>query len=150
MAIPLTGSDGLFTILGKFIFSLDTLNIASGTTVPAETLDALNQYRLKVPTDLDFDQKVQALADADAQWRQSGETYTSQIRNNTEGLVIAFVLEDAPQPDQTLDNALRYLIDDIVAQDSRVDANLVSVVVAADAGNTTSDLTIAVDKIRGG
>ncbi len=152
MTIELTDAvngDGLFDILGKYFHLLNTLNIARATTIPTEATDALNQLRKKVPGDLDLDRRVERLAKSDQQWRFAGSQYTSRIRENVEGILIAFARADANLIDDSLETALRHLIDDMVAQDAYVDPNVVSLVLAENAGNSTNDLTIAYTQLRG-
>ena len=44
MAVTLTGASGLFTVLGRIVHALKTLNTARGTTVEDEVIDAIDQF----------------------------------------------------------------------------------------------------------
>lgn len=142
MTIPLTDSGaGLFEILGKFAHLLNTLNAARGTTVAAEALDAINQYKTKSDTTLAFDRAIERFASGEQSWRQGGDGLASNIAATCRNLLREFVQADDANIGNSLTDQLEHLIDDMVAQDAYVSANSIgsSTAFVAD-GSTERDL----------
>ena len=144
MTVELTdgvNGDGLFDILGKYFFYLDTLNTARLTTVPDQALDAINQYKKKTDTTFDFDVAVDALPSADQAWRLAGDAASQAAFADCQALLIEFVRADTTKPIESVDDALEYLIDQMITNgDYLANSTNASVVSAEDGGNSTNDV----------
>jgi hypothetical protein len=141
--------NGLFDIVGKYAYALETLNTARLTTVPAEVTDGNDQYKLKDDATDAMDATYSAIGAGVLSWQAQGSALTSPIRSHVQNLVIQVCAVDDVQADATLVTALRYLLQEILDQDYYVDANTVSVTLAAGGGNGATDLAIAYTHKRG-
>lgn len=137
--------DGLFQIQGKGFYALQTLNTARLTTVPDEVEDFLAQHELLSGAASTAVDGVSAAAEA---WVLSGSVLSGAIRMACEQILIEAVAADAAQPSRSLKRALAYLIDQMETSGAHVEANAVTLSLAADAGNT-GDVAIAYTTARG-
>ena len=128
MAIDYTNGSGtgLFDILGKYFHALDTLNTARGTTVPAEVLDAVNQFKLKTNAPLAMEQAVAGLPTAESAWRSGGSRLSSALRLSAQGFLRAVVRDDAGDQRMNLTQSLEYLIKEMASDDVYVTPPVVS------------------------
>lgn len=144
-----TNYDGLFDILGKYVHALDTLNTARGTTVPAEVLDAVQQYKLKTDATLDMDRAIAGLDVAEAQWVSGGSVLANALRTSAINFLVEVCRADSDNDIPGLTEALVYLIDAMTADEYYVDDNTISTPTAADGGNSSTDLSIAATYYNG-
>lgn len=150
MAILLVDANaGLFNLLGKAVHAINTLNTARLTTVPAEVEDVITQFNLNTGATLNLASALTQVPAANQSWQQGGSTLTATLAQAMRDLIVEFVNADSSQPKRDFDTALEYLIADILAQDYYVDPNVVAASLAADAGNSTTDLAIAYSVKRG-
>lgn len=145
MAINYThvDGDGLFDILGKLYQLIKTVNTARGTTIAADVLDVINQYKKKTDTTLAFDRAFEGLADREYSARVGLGSLPSSARKAAESLIIHFIQAETDSVRETLLPSLQYLIDAMVEDEYYVDDSAVSEVVAAVAGGSSTDLVVA-------
>jgi len=151
MAVSLTGSGGLFTILGKIIHAFKTLNTARGTTVEAEVIDAIDEFEnLTNTTEIQAVIESAGVAAAMNSWREN-EALASSMSNWASSLIIQMVDDDNPQEDKTLRTALDELVFQMEGSggetnpDDDVDASAATISVTPDGGNNTdSELAVSV------
>lgn len=141
--------DGLFNILGKIFHAQNTLNTARGTTVPAEILDAVNQYKKKTDADLEMDRAIEGLSNAERSWRNTGATLANQLQRTAQNLLTEVVRADSTIDRSSLTASLEYLIEKMIADAYYVDANTPGSSVVADGGNSATDVSIAVTHYNG-
>ena len=141
--------EGLFDILGKGMYAIKTLNTARLTTVPTEVNDFILQYKKKTTASNATNNELSAISTGLVGWQDSGAAITSPIVQFMVNYLIEIVKADSLQPDYSLQQALEYLIADIIAQAYYVDPNAVSIVLAAGAGNTSNDLVVLYTHKRG-
>ena len=134
--------DGLFDIQGKGVHAADTLN-TSITSYLDEIEDFFDQYKTKTGTSLDYDAAMSDVAANSQNLIGDGQAQLAQIGQTLADQLIWFVADDAAQPDDTLENALRVLIQQMKDNDTYVTPNVVTATLTADAGNSSTDLTIA-------
>lgn len=152
MSIDLTtvDGDGLFDILGKAIHAAKTLITATGTTVPAEVADFIEQYKLWTEAD---DQSDAAMASfrqaAESSLTGGANSLLQQVAQVAATLLVRRVAADGPQPSDTVDNALAVLLAQMIADEDYVSPNVVDASLAAGASNSSTDLTIAYSLTRG-
>lgn len=148
--VDAVNGDGLFDILGKYFHLLDTLNTARLTTVPDEAIDALQQLKLKTDGGIDLDRYVNLTPAADNAWRRAGDAYAQSIASDCEQILMQFVQNDSNRAPRSLTECLEYLIAQMEDESESVDASVPSNNAAsADAGNSTNDLLIDGEHIRG-
>ena len=126
MSITLTNpptDDGLFDILGKAFFALDTLNTAVETTVPGKVDDYLNHFQnISLPgTEIEFQQATDGTTSAVESWKSSSESFAGAVINFCGELVIQFAQEDSNEPYENLDDSLLFLVNQMRDEGSRVD-----------------------------
>ncbi|QDU97535.1 hypothetical protein [Lignipirellula cremea] len=152
MAVTLTGTGGLFPLLGKLFQAQKTLNTARGVTAPAalvELLEALDE----LPASLDGQALSAGLADDAERW-QSDDGLMNRLATIARNLVVQQVNLDQPQSSQELLPALRELISQMQGAggesdpDDTVDASMVSISVTLAAGNRT-DAVVLASLVRG-
>lgn len=150
MSITLVDANaGLFNALGKAVHSINTLNVARLTTIPTEVTDFILQYKKNTGATIDFDKAMASIPAANSAWQSSGATLAGTLAQAMRDLIIEYVNADAEQPKKDITSALEYLIADMLDQDYYVDANAVGASLAADAGNSSTDLTIVYTTLRG-
>ena len=134
--------DGLFNILGKAFFALDTLNTARGTTVPTEVQDVLAQFNLLTGINLDRERTINRVASGILNWQTSGASLATTLRQFCEEYLVQVVHDDVSLNPKTLTEALKELITQMegaggpAAPTNDVDASAVAASAAAVAGNT--------------
>ncbi len=149
MAIIYTnGSYGLFDILGKIFHGMDVKNIARRTTISTAVSAAIASYKLKTDGDLDLDRAIDGLANAEKSDRQNS-TLVSSYKSAATELLKGVIRIDSGDNRLSLTESLEYLIEQMDTDAYRVDDSVVSVSVAAAAGNSTSDLNVYASDIRG-
>jgi len=152
MAITLTGSGGLFTILGKLFHAQGVLNTARSTTVPDEIVDLIAALG-----DLSISLNAEAIGaglEEDTLRWQSDDTLMGRLQTVAANLVVELVNSDSPQNSADLRTAMLELINQMQGSggeanpDDTVDASAVSISVTPAAGNQ-SDAVVLASVIRG-
>lgn len=147
MAVTLTGSGGLFTILGKIFHAQATLNTARGTTVPAEVQDAITAYEALADT-LDNLEISEGLAASTANW-QNNDSLMIGLSQFAERLVVQLVDADANLNSPDIQSALLELIDQMEGSggesnpDDDVDASAAGITVNVGGSNVTDGVVVA-------
>lgn len=144
MALTYTGTNGIFTILGKFFFAHKTLGTVRSATVNQEVLDAVNAYKAKTNATLDFDRSVQAAAKAELSWRTAGDALAAALQRDCQGFLREAVKADSELVRDDLTSALQYLIDEMEDDSYHVTDNTVSASYAAGGSNSATDLVLKV------
>jgi hypothetical protein len=144
MALNYTdGNSGIFDILGKLFHSIEAANTARGTTVPTAIDGLRDKFALDTATTQAMELAFAPLPNSQLGWQGSGDSLAAQLATIAAGYLRGVVARDAAQPADTIDNALQYLIDQMIADDYYVDPNVVAVsALTADAGNSANDLEI--------
>ena len=111
MAIPLTGTGGLFTRMGKFIYALNSLNAYLGSSTFAG-LTSIGQSQTAINNQfLATDQNViDGLYNLVAQVRAGQATWETGLQNLAQATVIEMANDDTPLAVQDLPHALNVLI----------------------------------------
>ncbi len=143
------GVDGLFDILGKYLFARNTLDTERAATVAAEVLDAVDQYRAKADATLDMDAAMEGVAQAELSWRSGGSTFASALKTAINNFLTEEVRADSENAGTSVVEALEYLIDAMISDGYYVTPSVVSVTPAADAGNVANDLVVKATIIDG-
>lgn len=141
MAVTLTGAGGLFTILGKIFFAQATLNTARGTTVPAEVVDAIDQWQ-NLTTTIEMEAVIAGLEQSSASWTANG-VLMNRLSQFAEDLIVKMVNDDNPQEDGRFTTALFELIRQMNVTSDDVDASTPGITVSATAGNNGDPVVIA-------
>lgn len=141
--------DGLFDIAGKYMEYLETFFLAVGTTVPAKYDTAGAQYKLKTDATSDMDAIFSQVPVGLTAWQNSAPSLTSPVEQFLRGWVPLVVDADAPQPDLNLKPAMTEVIVQMVDQGFFVGQNAVTLALAADALNSSTDVAIAFSDLRG-
>lgn len=149
MAVTLTGDGGLFTVLGKMIHALKTLNTARGTTVSDEVIDAIDAFKeIAATPEIQRVLERSGVASSLEGWRDN-EQLASAVVNAASNLIIQMVKADNPQENDSLRTALDELVFQMEGAggetnpDNDVDASASSIAVTADASNNTNSELIA-------
>jgi hypothetical protein len=144
MAIPFVGSSGLFTRLGHIFKCADLALTHVGATVPPHVDTLYGDY---TTTDRDL---VSSLYPALASYQATPTAFVSALQSLATRTVIRMANDDAPQPDGSLANALRYLIAQMQGSSDTVKASVVGATVTP-AGTNTGNAVLAVStKLRDG
>ena len=110
MAVTLTGSGGLFTILGKLFHAQNTLNTARATTVPDEVIDLIDEFENLTNT-VQNQKVIDDLEIATESWQRSN-VLMSKLRDVARKLLVRMVNDDVGElPDNRLRTALEELIE---------------------------------------
>lgn len=134
MAVTLTGSNGLFTRLGKLIHAMKTIGTAEQATVPTEIDDYIDEVEQDTSSLI-----TGTLTPVISLLETSKNSYSgskSTLRTAAQNLLIEMVDADNPLPTKNITNALKELITQMVANSDDVDASSVGGSISADAGNT--------------
>ena len=135
MTVTLTGSGGLFTVLGKAILACDATVLSHGTTIPA-LLEAVYAELADSGTSAGVDLCKSLVA---AQGSYAGQTaLLSALRTFAQQLIIARVAADQPTVGSSLSESLDELIRQMGVSDDDVERNVVAATPAdphADAPN---------------
>ena len=143
--------DGLFDILGRGFFALDTLNVATLTTIPDEIEGFVEQFQNLTNTDLDFKAALDGLAAATTVWQSNGVALSSKVAATCMILISEFVQADSDEPTNTFLDNLTFLIGQMESDGSYVEANTVTLTLATDpdeVGNV-GDLAVCYTERRG-
>lgn len=143
--------DGLFDILGRGFFALDTLNTATLTTIPGELEDFVEQFQNLVGTDLDFKASLDGLAAATTTWQSNGIALSSKVAATCMTLINEFVQADSDEPANTFLDNLTFLIEQMQSAGSYVENNSVTLTLATDpdAIGNVGDVAICYTERRG-
>lgn len=144
MALTYThvNGNGIFDFLGRLFGLMELTNTASGSTVATAVDAAIDQFKKDNATTLAMEQAISPVPQSKISWSGSTESFLAQWRTAAQGYLRGAMARDSSQPADTLDNALRYLITNMLADGYYVDANAVTLDLAAAAGNTTNDLAL--------
>ena len=136
MTVTLTGvaNDGLMDVQGKAFFALDTLNTVRLTTVPTEVIDVIEEFENFTVT-LDLQQTIEGLPTATSTWQSGGSTLSNKLRDVSRDIMVQLVQEDSPEPASDLTSTLNYLINQMEVEGEFVDANAVTLSLAANDEN---------------
>lgn len=149
MAVTLTGSGGLFSILGKLLKTIEDSHVSQGSTIPDDVAAVLVAFN-----DLTESPELEAVLDglSDATLRYKTQTsLAQQVQTVCRELIIKLVDDDDPLPAKTIEAALAELIEQMVAESESVDAaGTVSATVTAGSGNQTDAVLYASAKLANG
>jgi len=146
MAITLTGSGGLFVILGKQFHAQATINTARGTTIPAEVEDAVDEVD-NLTKSYEVQDLTTGLAAAAISARDNDSEITALQRLGSR-VIIQLAKDDNRQPDDSLGTALVELRDQMEGSggetnpDNDVDASAGAVSVAVGGSNTGDGVVV--------
>lgn len=141
--------DGLFDILGKAFFHVQTLNTARGTTVPATSQAFVAQFGKYATPNSAMNAAISGVSQGLNSWKSAGSLSAAQARSFSELYLKEIVNIASAQNSKDRRTALEYLIADMIAAANYVDANAITLTLAADAWNTSTDLTLAYTHKRG-
>jgi hypothetical protein len=128
MALTYDGTGGLFTRLGRLGGLLTRLHtIQSGLETGIGLIDAEYDSERELPTDL-------LRSTADLQEASSSTTWDA-IRSLAEATLLRAIFRERPDRSRTLEQALRFLIDSMVADAETIKTCDVNVTVTAGSGN---------------
>jgi len=150
MAVTLTGAAGLFTILGKAFFVIDTTNTQRGL-LTTEVQDVITQHENLADT-VENQAVIAGLESSHTSYRQQ-QGLVNYMEAYCSRLIVELVNADNEQEKKDLRTAVNELITQMIgagsetAPDDDVDASVVGATVAATAGNI-GDLAIAVSPTR--
>lgn len=151
MAIDLDGGDGLFDRLGKLGHALNVINnwrgadTSTGGMLVKELNDAIDEY---ASASLALRQvAVDPILSALAKGQESMDVIVSAIQSAAKETLMEMADADSPLPSRSVENALRELITQMVANPDTVDANEPTI---ANTPGTNSGNGAAVVSIVGG
>ncbi|MCP4539920.1 MAG: hypothetical protein GY832_22500 [Chloroflexi bacterium] len=144
---PVNG-DGLFDILGKAFFSIDTINTSRETTVPDTIFDFIEQFQLKTDSNVDMEQAMTTIPSAITTYQQSGGSPVGTISQACQTLLIEIVKADTLTQINSLTGALEYLIDQMETNGDFVDGSTPTLSLAID-GDNGGDAAIVYSEYRG-
>jgi hypothetical protein len=136
MAVTLTGSNGLFTRLGKLFQIAVQIKSAQGT-IATEIQDALNEFDVG-----DNDHSLSLTGIKEATQMSMASVY-SNIRTVAQKTLIEMVHDDDPLPSRTLNAAMDRLIKQMEDASASINASAYTASVAADSGNAGNGEIIA-------
>ena len=129
MAVTLTGSNGLFTRLGKLFQIAVQIKSAQGT-IATEIQDALNEF------DVGDNDHALALTGITEQAQMSMAAVYSNIRSVAHKTLIEMVDDDDPLPGKNIESALKRLIKQMEDASASINASAYSASTTAHSGNT--------------
>ena len=129
MAVTLTGTNGLFTRLGKIIDLVNKINLHRSTTLITEVQDIDDEYAN------DRRDLIDELYTQSALYRSSASTFLADLNTLAENTIIQMVYDDMGLSPQTIEAAMAELIRQMIASADDVDASVVSVTPAYDSLN---------------
>lgn len=136
----------LFTRLGKAFFSGDTAITATGTSIPAEAEDYVQQMS---SGSLDIIDTYSGVAGAVRSIESAGGSFvSSSVRNPSQKLLVQTVKDDVQLPDDRTLTAVRELIAQMDSSSDSVNASAVGGSVAFN-GNNTGDGVLVYSTVRG-
>ena len=141
MAVTLTGSNGLFTRLGKLfkvVERIQTLQTNGTTGLAAEIEDVLDEYN---SADMQY---ADALSSSTEHWQKSCANIYSAVTRVAKETIIGMVDDDTTLNQKTLSKALDELIDQM-GTSSDVKGNVFSVTGTGDGGSSFSGAGIVGD-----
>lgn len=127
-------NDGLFDVLGKVFHAQATTNTARGTTVPAEVVDVFTIFNNLVATQ-GLEATITSLPSSLSGYQSSASGLLSGLQTFARQFLIEIVNADVPQPDSSLQTAMRELIRQMIAEGESVDASSVGASVSYDSAN---------------
>lgn len=136
MAVTLTGSNGLFTRLGKLFQIAVQVKTAQGT-LATEIQDALNEFDVG-----DNDHALAITGIKESAQMAMGAVY-SNIRTVAHKTLIEMVHDDDPLPQKTVDAALDRLIKQMEDTSASINASSYGAPDTADSGNTGNGIIAA-------
>jgi hypothetical protein len=142
MAVTLTGSGGLFTILKLLITAADNAHTAHGTTTPTN-IDAVLAEMSDVDTADTVEGISRKLASASMKYERYG-TLQAAFKRFATDLVIDRVTDDAGEVIERIDACLDELIRQMESSSDDVDANVVSVTVPTTPGADSPTLIASI------
>jgi len=151
MAVALTGSGGLFTILGTIFHAQATLNTARGSTVPSEVLDAIDAFEA-LPNTLATQAVIAGLENSATTW-SNNNTLMSSLQNFAENVIVRMVSDDVDLTREDFENAFAELVSQMIGAgsvanpDNDVDASTATVSVSS--GSNTGDGVLLATATRG-
>ncbi len=135
-AIPLVGTGGLFTRIGKFGGLIDAINEQRGTTIPAH-VSAVNAQYASANQDV-----VTNLYTNLASYQTSSGSFMTPIRQMATNTIIEMVNESQLLPTPSLAACMSYLIADMVATSNTVNANAVGGSISFAGTNTGNPVVV--------
>jgi len=136
MAVTLTGSNGLFTRLGKLFQVAVQIKTAQGT-IATEIQDALNEF------DVGDNDHALALTGIKKQAQLSMAAVYSNIRSVAHKTLIEMVDDDDPLPSKDINSALDRLIKQMEDASASINASSYGAPDSAHSGNTGSGTILA-------
>ncbi len=141
--------DGIFDVLGKLFAAADAVNVARGATVPTKVANLSNQFKKDTAATNAMNQAFSDLPQGQTAWQSQGDAFLSGLSNEASAYLRAVVLRDAVQPADTINNALSYLIRNMLTDGAYVEFPNVDLALQAALGNSPTDLTILYTFHRG-
>lgn len=141
------GSAGLFDVLGKMFYAMETIVTASGTTVRDEIEDIVTQFE-NVTDDLDLNEIIARTTTVANSFDSSASSSLLALRQIARDYLIEVVDDDNPLTVKTFLSALSALRTQMIAESASLDASAVGVSVAA-VGSPAGNGTLVVTEKRG-
>lgn len=127
MAVTLSGSDGLFTRLGKLIHLIDTQNSRFGGGAAGDFDKELNDYLVELDgASNEIRRTVDGIHNAYDAFRNANVSQNQSYRRLAEGLLVEMVDADDAMATKTVRAALQEIIRQMEDADASVDASVVS------------------------
>lgn len=125
------GSAGLFDVLGKLFYAMETITSAAGTTVRTELEDIVTQHENVTPDDLDLNAIIADAANVADTFDSSAVSALVSLRQIARDYLIEVVDDDNPLTAKTFLSALAELQTQMIAESDSFDASAVAVSAAA-------------------
>ncbi len=129
MTIPLIASGGLFTREGHILGFVNAINTFQSTTVTGHISEIFNDY---IATD-EF--LINSLFSQESAEQNSAGAILSYLQQLASNVIVTMVNDDMLQPNNSLSNAMSYLINQMIANSQTVQACAVSASTSASVTN---------------
>lgn len=137
MAINFYGvspANGFFNIAGKLFKVQKDINIARGTTIPADILALINSYNLQTLTTA-LNSILTPVPGVNTAYAAGANSPVSTLQAVLSAFLISVVNTDAPQADSSLTTALKQFIAQMQTQAITLNKSAIAVSAAAGSGN---------------
>ncbi len=141
--------DGIFDVLGKLFAAAGAVNTARGATVPTSVAALSNQFKKDAAATNAMNAAFSDLPQGQTSWQAQGDAFLSGLSNEASAYLRAVCLRDSVQPADTINNALSYLIRNMLADGAYVEFPVVDLALQASLINSPTDLTILYSFHRG-
>jgi len=133
--------DGLFDLHGKVFYAQKITDTHIGTTIPAEIVDVVTQFR-KRSVEMELQQTIIGVTSANDGVLGAGATLKAQLGRYSQQILIELIHDDNSKIQKSLGAALSELVDQMTETTNSVDASAVTVAVSAAGGNSGNGVLV--------